>query len=46
MVVSASADKRYIGFDLQTVRADYKQQTESKCMSVPGDFNLFMLQPR
>ncbi|CAH1444009.1 unnamed protein product [Lactuca virosa] len=34
MVVSVGADKRIIGFDLQTGRADYKHQIESKCMSV------------
>ncbi|KAK1407137.1 hypothetical protein QVD17_38748 [Tagetes erecta] len=47
MVVSVGADKRIIGFDLQTGRADYKHQIESKCMSVlpnPCDFNLFMVQ--
>lgn len=47
MVVSVGADKRIIGFDLQTGRADYKHQIESKCMSVlpnPVDFNLFMVQ--
>ncbi|XXG47270.1 hypothetical protein AAC387_Pa02g1941 [Persea americana] len=41
------ADKRIIGFDLSTGRADYKHQIESKCMSVlpnPSDFNLFMVQ--
>ncbi|KAD4385895.1 hypothetical protein E3N88_26064 [Mikania micrantha] len=47
MVVSVGADKRIVGFDLQTGRADYKHQIESKCMSVlpnPCDFNLFMVQ--
>ncbi|KAK9080581.1 hypothetical protein SSX86_000339 [Deinandra increscens subsp. villosa] len=47
MVVSVGADKRIIGFDLETGRADYKHQIESKCMSVvpnPRDFNLFMVQ--
>lgn len=49
MVVSVGADKRIIGFDLQTGRADYKHQIESKYMSVlpnPCDFNLFMVQIR
>lgn len=49
MVLSVGADKRIIGFDLQTGRADYKHQIESKCMSVlpnPYDFNLFMVQTR
>ncbi|KAJ8644345.1 hypothetical protein MRB53_006093 [Persea americana] len=47
IVLSAGADKRIIGFDLSTGRADYKHQIESKCMSVlpnPSDFNLFMVQ--
>ncbi|XP_077228821.1 uncharacterized protein LOC143861780 isoform X2 [Tasmannia lanceolata] len=47
MIISAGADKRIIGFDLQAGRADYKHQIESKCMSVlpnPSDFNLFMVQ--
>lgn len=47
IVISAGADKRIIGFDLLSGRADYKHQIESKCMSVlpnPCDFNLFMVQ--
>nr|KAJ0186285.1 hypothetical protein LSAT_V11C900464550 [Lactuca sativa] len=47
MVVSVGANKRIIGFDLQTGRADYKHQIESNCMSVipnPCDINLFMVQ--
>ncbi|KAI3455151.1 hypothetical protein Pfo_011814 [Paulownia fortunei] len=47
IVMSAGADKRIIGFDVITGRADYKHQIESKCMSVlpnPCDFNLFMVQ--
>ena len=47
VILSAGADKRIIGFDLQTGRADYRHQLESKCMSVlpnPCDFNLFMVQ--
>lgn len=47
IVVSVGADKRIIGFDLQTEKADYKHQIENKCMSVlpnPCDFNLFMVQ--
>ncbi|KAG8379568.1 hypothetical protein BUALT_Bualt07G0102500 [Buddleja alternifolia] len=47
VVMSAGADKRIIGFDVITGRADYKHQIESKCMSVqpnPCDFNLFMVQ--
>ncbi|KAL7139723.1 hypothetical protein ABFS83_09G072700 [Erythranthe nasuta] len=47
IVMSAGADKRIIGFDATTGRADYKHQIDSKCMSVlpnPRDFNLFMVQ--
>ncbi|KAH6781934.1 transducin family protein / WD-40 repeat family protein [Perilla frutescens var. frutescens] len=47
IVMSAGADKRIIGVDVVTGRADYKHQIESKCMSVlpnPCDFNLFMVQ--
>lgn len=47
ILLSVGADKRIIGFDLQTGRADYRHQIESKCMSVlpnPSDFNLFMVQ--
>lgn len=47
IVMSAGADKRIIGFDVMTERADYKNQIDSKCMSVlpnPVDFNLFMVQ--
>lgn len=47
MVMSAGTDKRIIGFDVMTERADYKNQIDSKCMSVlpnPRDFNLFMVQ--
>ncbi|XP_060172718.1 uncharacterized protein LOC132603604 isoform X3 [Lycium barbarum] len=47
VVMSAGADKRIIGFDLQAQRAEYKHQIENKCMSVlpnPCDFNLFMVQ--
>lgn len=46
-VLSVGADKRIIGFDIASGRADYKHQIESKCMSVlpnPCDFNLFMVQ--
>nr|GMD23945.1 U5 snRNP-specific protein-like factor [Ipomoea batatas] len=46
-VMSAGADKRIIGFDLQAQRADYNHQIDSKCMSIlpnPRDFNLFMVQ--
>ncbi|XP_058092727.1 uncharacterized protein LOC131239176 isoform X2 [Magnolia sinica] len=47
IVISAGADKRIVGYDLLSGRADYKHQIESKCMSVlpnPADFNLFMVQ--
>ncbi|XP_021905604.1 protein tipD isoform X1 [Carica papaya] len=47
IVLSAGADKRIFGFDVQLGRADFKHQIESKCMSVlpnPCDFNLFMVQ--
>ncbi|KAJ4961162.1 hypothetical protein NE237_021072 [Protea cynaroides] len=47
IVLSAGADKRIIGYDLLCGRADFKNQIESKCMSVlpnPTDFNLYMVQ--
>lgn len=47
VVLSAGADKKIIGFDVQVGRADFKHQLDSKCMSVlpnPCDFNLFMVQ--
>ncbi|XP_068661092.1 uncharacterized protein [Aristolochia californica] len=47
ILLSAGSDKRIIGFDLLSGRADYRHQIESKCMSVlpnPSDLNLFMLQ--
>ncbi|KAE8681451.1 APO protein 3 [Hibiscus syriacus] len=47
VILSAGADKRIIGFDVNVGRADFKHQIESKCMSVlpnPCDFNLFMVQ--
>lgn len=47
IVMSVGVDKRIIGFDVTTLRADYKHQIESKCLSVlpnPCDFNLFMVQ--
>ncbi|KAM2075665.1 hypothetical protein ACFX1T_038517 [Malus domestica] len=47
MILSAGADKRIVGFDANTGRAEFKHQIESKCMSVlpnPCDFNLFMVQ--
>lgn len=47
IVLSAGADKRIVGFDLNSGRSDYKHQIDSKCMSVipnPCDFNLFMVQ--
>ena len=46
MMVSVGADKRIIGFELQTGRAEYKHPIERKYISVlpnPGDFNLFMV---
>lgn len=46
IVLSAGADKRIIGFDVDAGRADFKHQIDSKCMSVlpnPRDFNLFMV---
>ncbi|PWA64022.1 transducin family protein / WD-40 repeat family protein [Artemisia annua] len=45
---SVGADKRIIGFELQTGRAEYKHPIESKYKSVlpnPGDFNFIMVQP-
>ncbi|XP_048228504.1 uncharacterized protein LOC8275490 isoform X1 [Ricinus communis] len=47
IVLSAGADRRIIGFDVQSGRADFKHQLDNKCMSVvpnPCDFNLFMVQ--
>ncbi|MFS7942543.1 putative transcription factor WD40-like family [Helianthus anomalus] len=47
MVISVGADKKIIGFDLQSEIADYNHRIESKCMSVvpnPRDLNLFMVQ--
>lgn len=46
IVLSAGADKRIVGFDLHSGRADYKHQIDSHCMSIlpnPCDFNLFMV---
>lgn len=46
IVLSAGADKRIIGFDLNSGRADYKNQIDASCMSIltnPRDFNLFMV---
>ncbi|KAM1736822.1 hypothetical protein FF1_015108 [Malus domestica] len=47
IILSAGADKRIVGFDANTGRAEFKHQIESKCMSVlpnPCDFNIFMVQ--
>lgn len=47
VVLSVGADKRIVGFDIASMRSDYKHQIDSKCMSVlpnPCDFNLFMVQ--
>ncbi|KAJ6851507.1 U5 small nuclear ribonucleoprotein 40 kDa protein-like [Iris pallida] len=47
VILSVGADKRIIGYDLLSGRAEFKHQIESKCMSVlpnPSDFNLFMVQ--
>lgn len=47
VVMSVGADKRIIGYDVMSGRADYKHQIDSKCMSIvtnPSDFNLFMVQ--
>lgn len=47
VVLSVGADKRIVGFDLLTGRAEFKHMIETKCMSVlpnPSDFNLFMVQ--
>ena len=47
IVLSAGADKRIIGFDVQAGRVELKHQVDSKCMSVlpnPADFNLYMVQ--
>ncbi|XP_050937472.1 uncharacterized protein LOC103502273 isoform X2 [Cucumis melo] len=47
IVLSAGADKRFLGFDVQVGNILFKHQLESKCMSVlpnPCDFNLFAVQ--
>ncbi|CAN1242140.1 hypothetical protein LINPERPRIM_LOCUS5236 [Linum perenne] len=47
IVLSAGADKRIIGFDVQAGRVELRNQVDSKCMSVlpnPSDFNLYMVQ--
>lgn len=47
VLVSVGADKRIVGYNLGTGRAEYKHQVEHKCMSVvpnPADTNLFMVQ--
>ncbi|XP_038880724.1 uncharacterized protein LOC120072326 isoform X2 [Benincasa hispida] len=47
IVLSAGADKRILGFDVQVGSVLFKHQLENKCMSVlpnPRDFNLFMVQ--
>lgn len=47
IVMSAGADKRFIGFDVLAGRQDCKHQIDSKCMSIlpnPCDFNLLMVQ--
>ncbi|KAK6920442.1 hypothetical protein RJ641_014120 [Dillenia turbinata] len=47
IVLSAGADKKFIGFDVMAGRVDFKHQIESKCMSIlsnPCDFHLYMVQ--
>ncbi|KAJ6793821.1 U5 small nuclear ribonucleoprotein 40 kDa protein-like [Iris pallida] len=47
VILSVGADKRIVGYDLLSGRAEFKHRIESKCMSVltnPSDFNLFMVQ--
>lgn len=47
VALSAGADKRIFGFDIQAGKSIYVHQIEHKCMSVlanPCDFNLFMVQ--
>ncbi|KAG6587393.1 hypothetical protein SDJN02_15102 [Cucurbita argyrosperma subsp. argyrosperma] len=47
IILSAGADKRILGFDVQAGSVLFKHQLETKCMSVlpnPCDFNLFMVQ--
>lgn len=47
IVLSAGADKRILGFDINIERTEFKHQIDSKCMSIlpnPCDFNLFMVQ--
>ncbi|KAI0510620.1 hypothetical protein KFK09_011228 [Dendrobium nobile] len=47
VILSTGSDKRVIGFDLLAERAAFKNQIDSRCMSVlpnPCDFNLFMVQ--
>ncbi|PKU74407.1 uncharacterized protein LOC110097192 [Dendrobium catenatum] len=47
VILSTGSDKRVIGFDLLAERTAFKNQIDSRCMSVlpnPCDFNLFMVQ--
>jgi len=47
LVLSVGKDKRILGYDAHVGRTDFKQQVDSKCLSVlpnPCDFNLFMVQ--
>lgn len=47
VVLSAGADKRIFGYDVNSGRTSYRHLMESKCMNIqpnPCDFNLFMVQ--
>lgn len=47
VVLSVGTDKRIVGFDITSERAEFKHMVDSKCLSVlpnPVDFNLFMVQ--
>ncbi|XP_008801180.2 U5 small nuclear ribonucleoprotein 40 kDa protein [Phoenix dactylifera] len=47
IILSAGADKRIIAYDVLAGRSEFKNQIESKCMSIlpnPSDFNLYLVQ--
>ncbi|OWM65521.1 hypothetical protein CDL15_Pgr009111 [Punica granatum] len=47
VILSAGADRKILGFDIQAGKPSFRHQIESKCMSIlpnPCDFNLFMVQ--
>ncbi|XP_019702879.1 uncharacterized protein [Elaeis guineensis] len=47
IILSTGADRRIIAYDVLAGRSEFKNQIESKCMSIlpnPADFNLYMVQ--